>query len=404
MPASRPLIAARAFDLLLEVDGGVDAQAALAHGLDAVLLDQLVLDVVEEERLAAAGEVARGVDAEPALHRLAGGLGGDHPELGHLGEHLVAARLGLLGRAHRGVGARRLRQAGEQRGLVQLQPLHRLAEVDARGGLRADRGLAAERAERHGVEVLVEDPLLGVLVLELLGELGLADLALVGALLRDVEVAHQLHRDRRAALDGLLVGEVLERRAHDARVVDALVVVVALVLDRDRGVLEGLGDAVALDRAAQLVGLDEAQARAVGGADLGLRAELTRLERVQRRRRGGDRDHVADGGEAGQRDEHQHHHDGEEGLVPRATAAAVTSPVALRPAHAANALSITARTSECSPARDSARRARSLVRRPRAGLLNGALRGTARAARPAAGRARAAAPDRPRSRCARRRA
>ena len=144
--------------LLLEVDRRVDAQPALAHGLGAVLLDQLVLDVVEEERLAAAGEVARRVDAEPALHRLLRGLRRDHLEVGHLGQHLVAAGLGLLGRAHRRVGGRRLREAGQQRGLVQLEVLDRLPEVHARRRLHADRGLAAERAERHRVQVLVEDP------------------------------------------------------------------------------------------------------------------------------------------------------------------------------------------------------------------------------------------------------
>jgi hypothetical protein len=225
---------------------------------------------------------------------------------------------------------------GQQRGLAEPELLDRLAEVGARGGLHADRGLAAERAVRDGVEVLVEDPALaadaGLLVLELLGQLGLADLALVRPLPRDVEVADQLHRDRGAALHGLVAREVLDRRAHDARVVDALVVVEALVLDRHRGVLEVLRDLRAGHRLAQLVGLDEAQARAVRGADLGLRAELARLQRVERRRGGRDRDHVADRGEAGQRDEHQHDHHGEEGLVPRATAAAA-SPVALRPAH-----------------------------------------------------------------------
>ena len=372
--------------LLLEVDRRVDAQPALAHGLRAVLLDQLVLDVVEEERLAAPGEVARRLDAQPALHRGLRGLRLDHPELGHLGQHLVAAGLGLLGRAHRRVGAGRLRQAGQQRRLVQLEVLDRLPEVHARRRLGADRGLAADRPERDRVEVLVEDPRLGLLVLELLGELGLADLALVGPLLRDVEVADQLHRDRRAALHRLAVGEVLDRGAHDARVVDALVVVVALVLDRDRGVLERLGDAVALDRAAQLVGLDEAEARAVGGADLGLRAEVARLERVQRRRGGCDRDHVADRGQAGQGDEHQDDREGEEGLVPRATAAAASSPVALRPAHALTR-SITKREPSSVALPDSPTERDSLP----AGLRRAAASGTARAARPAAGPSAAAA-------------
>ena len=70
-------------------------------------------------------------------------------------------------------------------------------------------------------------------------QLGLDDLlperVLVAA---QVEVAHQLHRDRRAALQRGAVGEVLDGRAEDPRQVDAVVVVEALVLDRDGGVLQ----------------------------------------------------------------------------------------------------------------------------------------------------------------------
>ena len=89
-----------------------------------------------------------------------------------------------------------------------MSSLGALVEVDARRGLDADRGLAADGAVGRRVEVLVEDPVLGVLVLELLGQLGLADLALVageaGARpVGRVEVLDQLHRQRRAALDGL---------------------------------------------------------------------------------------------------------------------------------------------------------------------------------------------------------
>jgi hypothetical protein len=148
-----------------------------------------------------------------------------------------------------------------------------------------------------------------VLVLELLGQLGLADLALVRALARDVEVADELHRDRGAALHRLAAGEVLDRRADDALVVDALVAVEAPVLDRDRGVLEHLRELAALGGQAQLVGLDEAQPRAVGGQDLGVRAGVARLERGERRRRRGERDDVADQREAAEGDQDQHDED-----------------------------------------------------------------------------------------------
>ena len=107
-----------------------------------------------------------------------------------------------------------------------------------RAGLDADGGLAADGAVRHAVEVLREDPELAlaarVQVLEVLGELRLADLALERALLlARVEVADELHRERRAALDLVAVLEVLHAGADDALEVDALVLVEAAVLDRD---------------------------------------------------------------------------------------------------------------------------------------------------------------------------
>jgi hypothetical protein len=105
--------------------------------------------------------------------------------------------------------------------------------------MRADRGLAADGPVRDAVEVLREDPLLpaqpGVEVLEVLGELGLLDLAREGPLaVARVEVADQLHRQRRAALHVLVALQVLDGGADDALEVDALVLVEARVLDRDR--------------------------------------------------------------------------------------------------------------------------------------------------------------------------
>jgi hypothetical protein len=164
---------------------------------------------------------------------------------------------------------------------VELEVLGRLVEDDPRGGLHADGGLAAERPVRRVVEVLVEDPPLVVDVLELLGELGLVDLALERALLGDVERADQLHGQRRAALDGLAGLDVLDRRADDALGVDAVVVPEALVLDRDRRVLERLRDLLARDRGAQDVGLDEAEALAVGGVDDRRGALVDRLELLE---------------------------------------------------------------------------------------------------------------------------
>ena len=71
-----------------------------------------------------------------------------------------------------------------------------------------------------------------------------------------------------ASLERFAVHEILDGGAEDPGGVDAVVVVEALVLDRDRGVGEVGGDLRPGDRRAQLVGLDEPEARAVGGEHL----------------------------------------------------------------------------------------------------------------------------------------
>ncbi len=127
-------------------------------------------------------------------------------------------------------------------------------------------------------------------------ELRLDDLLLERVLVAaEVEVAHELHRDRRAALQRLSVREVLDRRAEDAGQVDAVVLVEALVLDRDGRVLQVRRDLAPRDRRAQLVGLDEAEPRPVGGVHLRGAAADDRAQRADRRCRLRDVEHVADG-------------------------------------------------------------------------------------------------------------
>src|SRR4051794_916349 len=213
--------------LQAQVDRGVDAQAAAADGVEPVAVDQLLLDEVEEVALAARRVVVVALDAEPLAHRALRRHGLDVALVGHPLQDVVATGLRGAGVQERVVLRGRLRQAGQQRRLAQLEVGGRLVEEDARRGLDADRGLAADGPERDAVEVLREDPELalapGVEVLEVLGELGLADLSLEGALLlARVEVAHELHRQRRAALDLVAVLEVLYARAHDAPAGDAL--------------------------------------------------------------------------------------------------------------------------------------------------------------------------------------
>ena len=189
-----------------------------------------------------------------------------------------------------------------------------LREVRLRGGLDPDRRAPEVRPVRDGVQVLAQDPVLagaaGVLVLELLGELRLTDLPLEVALrVLDVERAHELLRDRRAALHRVARLEVLDARADDRRVVDALVLVEALVLDRDRRLASRGRHVAPRDGRADLVGAHVAESRAVGGVHDRARALVARLQLGERRRVGGDRDHVADRRDERHSDDEQRHED-----------------------------------------------------------------------------------------------
>ncbi len=80
---------------------------------------------------------------------------------------------------------------------------------------------------------------------ELVGELDLDDLVLEVVLLaeigRQVDVRHQLHRQRRSALDAATFEHVPERCPQQRLVVDAAVLEETPVLDRDGGLAQVVG-------------------------------------------------------------------------------------------------------------------------------------------------------------------
>ncbi len=121
------------------------------------------------------------------------------------------------------------RQAREQRRLGERQAPRALVEVRARRLL--DPVGTVPEVDR--VEVGEQDPVLRPALLELPGERGLANLACDRPLVADVGVLDELLRDRRAALDDTLRLDVLPEGARDAARVDAVVLVEALILDRD---------------------------------------------------------------------------------------------------------------------------------------------------------------------------
>ena len=210
------------------IEGGVDAQPALADRVHPVALDQLVLDVVEEVLLVALLVLPPTLQAEPLGLDLVRLRLGDVVLLRHRVEDRVAALGGALGVEEGVVVGWRLREAGEQRLLLQADLLDRLVEEDLGGGLDADRGAAVVGAVGGGVQVLLEDLLLRVLLLVLLRHLRLDDLALDRVLgILDVEVADQLLGDRRGALLDLAGLGVLDTADAPSSVSPSTVVVMS---------------------------------------------------------------------------------------------------------------------------------------------------------------------------------
>ena len=259
------------------IDRRVDLEAAAAHGRGAVLRDQLVADVAEEVRLADRGvELAR-LQAEWPLHGPVVLVALDVALVEHRQQDVVPARSGDLGAVERVVGARELRQPGEQRRLGKVQLGGVLRVVRLRGRLDP----VGEVAVVHLVHVRGEDAVLRPGVVQLDREARLLQLPLDRALAADVEVADELLRDRRAALDDLAGVHVLPERPRDALDVDAAVLVEAPVLDRDGRLRHPGADPRERHRLTVPLGRDRAEDRVVRRVDEGVLADRDRPQGVQ---------------------------------------------------------------------------------------------------------------------------
>ena len=230
----------------VDVDAGDDLEAAVEDHGRAVALGELAGDVVDEVVGHALVVVRRVlVDLELAGHELVGALLRDVALVGHELEHLVALLLGHLLVGGGRVGRGELGQRREQRRLLEVEVRGVLVEVGARRRLDA----VGAGAVVHRVEVLGEDLVLAPPVLELPGEHGLAELARVGALVADVGVLDVLLGDGGAALDDAAGAQVQDHGAGDALVVDAVVLVEALVLHGHGGLLHDLAGSCCSARA-----------------------------------------------------------------------------------------------------------------------------------------------------------
>ena len=251
-------------DLHAPVDGRVDAEAAGPDGAGAVLLVQLLEHVREEVRLANPRVEPAGPRPQRRRQRRLELGAGDVAVRVHRAEDVVAPCDGPLGRLDRVVLGRRLRQAGEGGGLDEREVPRPLREVRLRRRLDPVRVAAVEDL----VQVAGEDPVLRPLPVELDREAGLLDLALERPLVRHrVEVAHELLRDGRAALDDAPGLDVLHQRPGDALEVDAAVLVEAAVLDRDRRLREPRAHLLERDGLPVALGRDRPEEGVVGGVD-----------------------------------------------------------------------------------------------------------------------------------------
>jgi hypothetical protein len=162
---------------------------------------------------------------------IADGTGGDHPV-----QHPVLAPGGRRV-VDDGVGVDRvLLQAGQHRGLRQVELRQRLAEVDLRGGAVAVGALA----QVDLVQVELQDAVLAQLAFQLPGNQRFLQLAFDGAPRAQEEGARHLLRDGAgAAADA--AGGVRPGGARHPLEADAVVVVELVVLHRQHGVLQQLG-------------------------------------------------------------------------------------------------------------------------------------------------------------------
>ena len=177
---------------------------------------------------------------------------------------VVGLVIGVVGRGVR-------RNAGEEGRLGERQVRGRLVEVDPRSHLDA----VGTVPEEDRVQIGSQNPVLRPAPLELPGERSLLQLAADRAVVLSDRVLHELLRDRRAALDDLLVPDVGPDRARDPAHVDAPMLPIAAVLDGDDRLLHHRSNLVGgHDHPALLAAQDREDRLAVGRVDVAVLAQV----------------------------------------------------------------------------------------------------------------------------------
>ena len=251
-------------------DGRLDDIAAQVEPvLREAVASQLRLHLVEDVALPA-GPVVGGVAAGARLqHGRVGDrgplVGGQPALLDHAVQHVGEAFLCPLRVAGRVVARWRPDGRRQHSALRNRQLLRRRPEV----GLGSDLDARRPPAEVDGVEVVLQDLLLGLGVIQLQRYEQLLDLAGVGAVLRQVRILRVLLGDRGATLlDAAAAPQIGEQRPQDALQADARFAVEAAVLGRQNRLLGRIADLVQRHQLAVL-GADPPDLLATGELDHG---------------------------------------------------------------------------------------------------------------------------------------
>ncbi len=222
--------------LHLRVNGRANGGRACRERHHARQRFRLAIDVVEEIEAGIALSAIIGDEPQRRLARLIGGLLRDRAIFLHPAQDIGEALLRALGMAVRAVVIRPLGQPGERRALGEGQFRCGLSVIAARGKLDSPR----VPPEIDGVEIKLENLVLAERLLDPRGEDHLADFALVSQVISDQEVLDHLLGDGRSALRAAGAGEIGDHGANEPALVNALVLVEALVFGRHERLLHML--------------------------------------------------------------------------------------------------------------------------------------------------------------------